>query len=83
MPRIPRDLSGDDLCRLLKRIGYRVIRQHGSHIRLEAIHPKRTHRLTVPGHDAIKIGTLSNILVDVAEAMGVAKSDLINRLFGK
>ena len=81
MPRIPRDLSGRDLCRLLERLGYKVTRQEGSHVRLEATHPGGTHRLTVPNHDSIKIGTLNHILADVAGVIGVTKSELVDRLF--
>ena len=32
--RIPRDVSGDELAKLLKRYGYEVTRQVGSHMRL-------------------------------------------------
>ena len=32
--KLPRDLSGPDLVEALARIGYRVSRQTGSHIRL-------------------------------------------------
>ena len=32
---LPRDMSGDELVRLLRRrYGYRVVRQQGSHVRL-------------------------------------------------
>jgi predicted RNA binding protein YcfA (HicA-like mRNA interferase family) len=81
MPRIPRDLSAKQLCRLLERLGYEVTRQQGSHLRLEATHPNGAHRLTVPNHDSIKIGTLNSILADVAGVIGVTKSELIDRLF--
>jgi predicted RNA binding protein YcfA (HicA-like mRNA interferase family) len=81
MPRIPRDLSARDLCRLLELLGYAVTRQHGSHIRLEATHPSGTHRLTVPNHDSIKIGTLNHILADVAGVTGITKSELVEQLF--
>ena len=83
MPRIPRDLSGVELCRLLGFVGYRVTRQRGSHIRLEADHQKGIHRLTVPDHGSIKIGTLNNILADVADKLEIAKSELVERLFDK
>ena len=81
MPRIPRDLSGREVCRLLERFGYEVTRQQGSHIRLEATHPTGTHRLTVPNHDSLKIGTLNSILIDVAGVIGVTKSELVEQLF--
>jgi len=32
--KIPRDISGEELARLLKKYGYEVTRQKGSHIRL-------------------------------------------------
>jgi predicted RNA binding protein YcfA (HicA-like mRNA interferase family) len=82
MPRIPRDVSGAQLTQLLGEFGYRVVRQHGSHIRLEADHPSGRHRLTVPSHTHIKIGTLNGILSDLARAVEVDKAELIRRLFG-
>ena len=81
MPRIPRDLSGREICRLLERFGYKATRQQGSHIRLEATHPTGTHRLTVPNHDSLKIGTLNSILTDVAGVIGITKSELVEQLF--
>ncbi len=35
--RIPRDIGGEELAKLLKKYGYQVIRRAGSHIRLTAI----------------------------------------------
>jgi len=32
--KIPRDLSGNDLIKLLKKYGFEVTRQSGSHIRI-------------------------------------------------
>jgi predicted RNA binding protein YcfA (HicA-like mRNA interferase family) len=81
MPRIPRDLSGRELCKLLERLGYVVTRQQGSHIRIDATNPNGSHRLTIPNHDSIKIGTLNSILTDVAGAIGITKSELADRLF--
>ena len=34
MPKIPRDLSGDELAGLLRMYGYEITRQTGSHMRL-------------------------------------------------
>ena len=81
MPRIPRDLSGRELCRKLESFGYELVRQQGSHIRLEAVHQSGFHRLTVPDHNSVKIGTLNNILSDVAVAMGTTKAEVVERLF--
>jgi hypothetical protein len=32
--KLPRDLSGDELIRALRRFGYQITRQTGSHIRV-------------------------------------------------
>ena len=40
---------------------------------MTAEHPGATHHLTVPDHDPIKIGTLNNILTDVASAVGITR----------
>ena len=46
----------------LQRDGWTVIRQKGSHIRLEKIIPEKTLRITVPAHRPIKKSTLAEIL---------------------
>ena len=82
MPRVPRDLSGRDLCKLLQYLrlpDHAAVREPPPHETAE--HPGATHHLTVPDHDPIKIGTLNNILTDVASAVGITKTVLVNRLF--
>lgn len=37
--RVPRDLSGADLVKRLEKLGYRVTRQSGSHMRLTCSDP--------------------------------------------
>lgn len=58
-------VSGRQVVRALERIGYRVVRQRGSHIRLRdevnLDHPP----VTVPDHKTIKPGLLRHILRDV------------------
>ena len=41
--RLPRDLSGDDLAKTLKVLGYRVVRQTGSHMRLTTLEHGEHH----------------------------------------
>ena len=79
MPKIPRDLSGKDLCRLLGKLGYTVSRRTGSHIRLstEGTDP---HHITIPDHDPVKIGTLNAIFNDLAARYKMEKNELIKRL---
>ena len=80
MKKIPRDLSGKDLIKQLKKFGYQQTRQVGSHIRLTT-EEKGVHHITIPAHDPIKIGTLSNILKDVASHFEITKEELTNRIF--
>lgn len=77
--RLPRDVSGEELARLLAKYGYRVTRQTGSHLRLTTTSGGE-HHITIPLHDPLKIGTLSHILADIADHLRVPKEDLIREL---
>ena len=57
-------LSGLDLIKKLCKHGFVVVRQKGSHIRLEKNTPEGTVKLTVPNHPILKKGTLHHILKD-------------------
>jgi predicted RNA binding protein YcfA (HicA-like mRNA interferase family) len=80
--RLPRDVSGAALAQALEALGYRVVRQSGSHLRLTT-GQRGEHHLTIPNHDSLRAGTLSGILGDVAEHFGLTRDALIARLFGK
>jgi predicted RNA binding protein YcfA (HicA-like mRNA interferase family) len=56
--KLPRDVSGSDLVKALKRLDYVEARQTGSHIRL-TISKDGEHHLTIPAHDPLKLGTYS------------------------
>ena len=79
--KLPRDLSGTELAKALGRIGYRVSRQTGSHIRLTTDLPTQ-HHVTIPAHDPLKLGTLSAILGGVAAHQKIDRDILLDRLFG-
>jgi predicted RNA binding protein YcfA (HicA-like mRNA interferase family) len=79
--RLPRDLSGADLSRALTRLGYRVTRQTGSHLRLTT-QERGEHHITIPNHDPLRVGTLAGVLADVAEHFGLSREQLAARLFG-
>jgi len=81
MPRVPRDISGQVLVKLLSRYGYKVTRQTGSHIRLTSNVQGRAHHITVPDHDYVKIGTLNSILNDLSESLGKSKEEIVKDLF--
>lgn len=68
--KLPRGVSGDRLIRALEQLGYEVIRQKGSHVRLRHNGPP-VHMITVPLHDSLKTGTLHGILAEVAQMRSV------------
>jgi predicted RNA binding protein YcfA (HicA-like mRNA interferase family) len=78
--RLPRDVSGDDLIRVLAKRGYRVTRQVGSHVRLTASSERGEHHVTIPRHDPLKIGTLAGILGDVAAWLEISRDELLGDL---
>lgn len=78
--KLPRDLSGVELARSLKFLGYSISRQTGSHIRLTTA-TNGEHHLTIPAHDPLKIGTLAAIVADVAAHHGLSRDELVKRLF--
>ena len=61
MTKVP-SLNYDKVIRALRRDGWVVIRQRGSHIRLQKQTPEETLKLIVPAHLPIKRSTLSHIL---------------------
>jgi predicted RNA binding protein YcfA (HicA-like mRNA interferase family) len=63
--RLPRGVSADRVIGALERLGYGVIRQKGSHVRLRHEGPP-FHTITVPRHNPLKTGTLHSILSEVA-----------------
>jgi len=79
MPRLPQ-VSGRSLIRLLISLGYEVIRQKGSHIRVRKRSALGEHNLTVPDHDALAKGTLNDILTRVSLWNNLPKEELIERL---
>ena len=78
--RLPRDLSGKELAQALHKVGYNITRQTGSHVRLTT-QDRGEHHVTVPLHDALRVGTLAAILGDIAEHLGVTREELASRLF--
>ncbi|PIS29404.1 hypothetical protein COT42_05480 [Candidatus Saganbacteria bacterium CG08_land_8_20_14_0_20_45_16] len=82
MPKIPRDISGKELAKLLgKKFSYQLVREVGSHIRLSCTRSSNEHKLTIPDHKTIKIGTLNSILKDISDYLSISKAELLNKLF--
>lgn len=78
--KIPRDTSAKSLLKATEKLGYKITRQIGSHIRLTTMENGQ-HHITIPNHDPIKIGTLSSILSEIADHFQTSKEEIIKRLF--
>jgi predicted RNA binding protein YcfA (HicA-like mRNA interferase family) len=77
--KLPRGVSAARLIHALERLGYAVIRQKGSHVRL--FHEAApTHSISVPLHDPLKIGTFHGILAEVAQAQSISMQDILDLL---
>jgi predicted RNA binding protein YcfA (HicA-like mRNA interferase family) len=78
--KLPRDLSGAELIKLLcKHYGYRRVHQEGSHVILETNTPQQ-HRISIPDHSSLRIGTLNAILKAIAKVQGVARETILQQL---
>jgi len=78
--KLPRDITGDDLAKALRKLGYQVTRQTGSHIRLSTSE-NGGHQITVPAHKPLKVGTLAAILSDIESHHKLTRDQLLDRLF--
>ena len=78
--KLPRDLSGAELVAVLCRdFGYSRAGQQGSHIILLTEAPKH-HRIAIPNHDSLRLGTLNGILNAVARAKEIQKEEVLEKL---
>jgi len=80
--RLPRDLSGHELAKLLRRFDYAIIRQTGSDMRLRSSIRGMPHHVTIPAHNPLKVGTLAGILSEVADYLRIDRPKLDKELFG-
>lgn len=55
-------LSGDDVIKALRKAGFEITRQRGSHVSLHKKTPEGIFLVVVPRKHEIKRGTLLNIL---------------------
>lgn len=59
-PKLPTDLTGQEVRKALERRGFVFRRQKGSHIVMASIDPPG--RVVVPDHKAVRTGTLRQII---------------------
>jgi predicted RNA binding protein YcfA (HicA-like mRNA interferase family) len=73
-------VSGKVLISFLESLGYEVVRQRGSHVRLLKATPAGNHKLTIPDHNPVAKGTLADILGRVSIWCQIDKQEIITRL---
>jgi predicted RNA binding protein YcfA (HicA-like mRNA interferase family) len=61
LSKVP-SLDHTEIVSALQRDGWRVVRQRGSHIRLQKTTESEVLRITVPAHKPVKRSTLAHIL---------------------
>ena len=61
MPKLPH-LSGNEIAKVLSKIGFQPVRQKGSHLILVKQLPQGDKALVVPLHREVDIGTLIEII---------------------
>lgn len=79
MPKLPQ-VSGKKLIKLLTSLDYVVVRQRGSHIRLKKSSKTGPHSITVPLHETLAKGTLTDILSKISIWNEMPKENLLNML---
>ncbi len=73
-------VSGEKLLKVLVRLGYEIIRQRGSHVRLRKQTAAGDHTITVPLHDELAKGTFNDILSQVSIWNGISEEVLIEMI---
>lgn len=69
---MPKLYSARQIVKALERIGFEVISQKGSHIKLRASFGKKTFTVIVPNHKEVALGTFQSIL----KQAGITKEEL-------
>ena len=77
--KTPRDVSGQELAKSLRKLGYVVTRQQGSHLRVTT-HQGGEHHEVIPNHSPVKLGTLKGILRNVAQHHRMSLVELLAAL---
>jgi predicted RNA binding protein YcfA (HicA-like mRNA interferase family) len=77
--KLPRDVDGAALAQTLcRRFGYRIVHQVGSHMVLQREAPH--HRVAIPNHRPLRLGTLNAILRTVEKAIDVERAAILAAL---
>jgi len=65
--------------KVLSKLGFRVVRQKGSHVVLKGIYKEKKRTVVVPKHKEIAVGTLRSILFQA----GITIEDFLKTLEGR
>jgi len=77
--KTPRDISCAELAKALRKLGYTITRQTGSHLRVTT-QENGEHHEVVPNHSPIKLGTLKSILRNIATHHAMNTGQLLELL---
>ncbi len=77
--KLPREVSGADLVKGLRRVGYEATRQKGDHVYMTT-QLRGEHHVAVPLHNPIKVGTFAGILAAVANRLGIERDALLREM---
>ena len=69
---MPKLYSARQIIKALQRIGFKIISQKGSHIKLNGTFDGKTYIAIVPNHKEVAMGTLQSIL----KQAGITKEEL-------
>lgn len=74
-----KNITGLELIKKLKPFGYEVIRQTGSHIRIQTLIGGK-HSETIQNHNPLKTETLKSNLRNIAKHHGIEIEELERRI---
>ncbi len=57
MPKFRRDLTGKELISAFAKLGFAVVEQRGSHVKIKRNNNDQEQTLTIPIHKEIDVGT--------------------------
>ena len=77
--RTPRDVGGLELARALRRLGYEIVRQRGSHMRVFT-QVNGVHRETIPRQRHLSVGLLTGLIKSIAAHHGMTDDELLDLL---
>jgi predicted RNA binding protein YcfA (HicA-like mRNA interferase family) len=64
---------------LVREFGYRLVHERGRHLVLQTDLPT-SHRIAIPDHGNLRIGTLNNIITAIARHKRMTKDDVLGML---